>query len=173
MPSQIPIHLGDANVQANNVYGTRFMVKIKSNDLINVSQVNIVIPQNSWLGDLGVNLRKMVRRYQPNPYEVWVMIALTRTDHISQSGHGQIAIIEIEDDIIQAVLRIPNRIRTISHDESLIAIHPGEDYAFDCEPNEYKNGNGDNIPGLKIYPNPTQNGFNIQFKETLLSLIHI
>jgi hypothetical protein len=85
----IPITLGDATVQADDVYGIAFTVNYPSN-VVDAANVSVDFG-NCWLG----NLTTLLRLAHNSPSASSVDVAVSRTDHLPVTGFGDICSINI------------------------------------------------------------------------------
>lgn len=81
-----PVTLGDGTLPASNVYGVAFTITYSGNVLHN-DQVNISF-NNNWIGSNILTL------YHNNPLDNNVDVAISRIDHTSISGDGEICSLE-------------------------------------------------------------------------------
>ncbi len=162
------VEFGSGSLPATDVYGIAF--RIYYNPLLIDSGSVSVDFSKAWLGDASSNMITLaVDQYDNGQID----IALTRIDHINQTGSGEIARIDLKviDDLAGTGYQTDSLdltiggVKIIANNEDTIAFNPiGNSLEiYEGTPPDTSTGMGI-LPvrrGLTIYPNPADDVFHI------------
>jgi hypothetical protein len=126
----------------------------------------------SWMGTSGVD---MIAVTKDNYSYGQVYVGMTRTDHATRNGYGQIGTIQmtIKDDILRRAPYLHlimgiGQVTFIDNMENAVSIEPQPSYVL-ITPREsatelIENGN------LSLYPNPARNSAFLQSTDMMLEI---
>lgn len=149
---QVPIVLGTADKPANEMHGLAFTLKFDPTE-IDPSTVDIVLPNESWLGE---DLWKIHKVHLDGTIE----IAITRKDQENVDGHGPIAyFIGIIDDLVGKEIDTEiEKALAIGGDEEQVLL-----YAEETHGSVTTSIDQDALmEGLHVFPNPTSDVLHIR-----------
>ncbi|MDX2249432.1 MAG: T9SS type A sorting domain-containing protein [Bacteroidia bacterium] len=163
----LPIYLGVDSIPADSIYGIAFSI-LYDNTLVDSASAKISY-SNGWLGMPGTSLIGLQKDFFANGK---IDVALTRNDHISASGFGQIAVLSIVmvDDISgksnlyeNLTLEITD-FRVINATGQVIPINPlpAQIVVYQLESTGLANLYNQ---GVLVYPNPTSGIVTVEMEK--------
>jgi len=170
------INLGSSSIMANNVYGIAMGIAYNST----VPQPQAIIPDfsASWLGTINKNMVSLVIKDSVNKM---IYIGLTRTDHKSMSGNGEIgALTIVMPDNLGGKARVRGLLnmyitnhKCIKTSEVEIPLNPQNDSVIVYEDASGIASVAGNDINIKWYPNPVTDVLHLNLQNALVQNVLI
>ena len=171
------INLGSSSNPVSNAYGLAFSIPYNS-FYVHGGKASVNL-SNCWLGTAGKNLIYLLKDDSANSV---IDFAVTRTDHKSMSGYGEIGTVSLvmQDNlggktwVNRKVVLTPSEVTLISSNETPIPIYAKSDSMIVTGPLAGISNQASNVlKDIMLYPNPASQNINIDPGNQTLTGIRV
>lgn len=171
--AEFSVDLGMSSYLARSVYGIAFTINYNP-DLVVLGSFNSTY-DNSWLGDLGIDMEKLDIELSPQgKFDV----GMTRTDRMSLNGAGKImsvSVITIDNisgkDLVD--LNMPiwiSDVKMVDENGVALAVETQNDTLMITDVEVGIEIPTDNEVSISIYPNPADDNLTLNSKDAIQSV---